>query len=46
MVHVAVLIARLTLGGMWLIAAVAKLASPASTSRAVEEFGFLQGRPA
>lgn len=46
MMHVVVLLARFTLGGMWITAALAKLASPVPRSQAVEEFGFVHGRPA
>lgn len=46
MADVAVLIARLTLGGIWMIAGLAKLASRESRGQMVEAFGMLRGRPA
>jgi uncharacterized membrane protein YphA (DoxX/SURF4 family) len=46
MEHVAVLLARLTLGVMWTTAGVAKLANPSSSRRAVETLGPVRGVPA
>ncbi len=46
MLHVAVLIARLTLGAMWILAACAKLGNPEARGPAIEVFGFARGRAA